>query len=541
MVDGARMDSRDDSDGTVPGPVIQIASQGPGIHVRVTDLGGSDKCMVSSIMFEVYGPNQKSEAFGFSSESILPSRAIHLKYSQGQPKGIRAFGKCDGGSTRTRYSNTLPWYSDSDARSWTNFKAPINVQQVDINSTSGISLSWEEPEGGPRAEYYSARCFLSTDPNFISPVYCASSNPIASVDRIPPKTEFATFTNLKPSTLYKCFVVAMDEYHWKCSEPVLVDYQSYGTCESHYGRKRSPDARLATCGTHKGMAQDVQAGRAALLRAYGLEIVDMSGTTIQRKIESFPGATIPLHFNICINNSSETSNRYPPVESVIPKQIEVINQAFAEAKITFTQGETVFCMDKEQEMIIQRCLGGGEDQNDNCAAALFSLDGVTEMTGGIATILAPSNLPFLGKASRVGLYNESAPSIMSIQFTTLPGMVPKGAYDGGMTLPHEIGHVLGLLHPWEEFDYPENPDELPEEITDLCLEERDPMPSTPVTIDNVFCDLGSDTCPSKPGRDPINNIMGYSEDCCMTGFTMEQIVLMQANILTYAPLWLNNS
>ena len=52
----------------------------------------------------------------------------------------------------------------------------------------------------------------------------------------------------------------MDEYNWKYSDPVIVDYQSYGPCESHYGRKRTPDARLAKRGTPKGMAQDVQAG-----------------------------------------------------------------------------------------------------------------------------------------------------------------------------------------------------------------------------------------------------------------------------------------
>ncbi len=108
---------------------------------------------MSRVIFEVLGPDQKMETFGISSDSLHPSRAIDLEYSQGA-HSVRAFGECD--STQTRYSNTITWGSDgADSRAWTNFKAPINVQQVDINSTSGISLTWVEPEGGPQAEYYS--------------------------------------------------------------------------------------------------------------------------------------------------------------------------------------------------------------------------------------------------------------------------------------------------------------------------------------------------------------------------------------------------
>jgi len=45
--------------------------------------------------------------------------------------------------------------------------------------------------------------------------------------------------------------------------------------------------------------------------------------------------------------------------------------------------------------------------------------------------------------------------------------------------------------------------------------------------------------PSEPGREPINNSMTYNDnECCMTAFTMEQILLMQANILSYPPFWL---
>lgn len=547
--------------GTIPGPVIQIDSrQGEsGVHVRVTDLGGNKDCVVSKVVFEVLGPGQKIETLGISSDLLHPSRSMDLKYSQLGAHSVRAFGECD--SSKTKYSNTIAWGIDgAGSRAWTNFKAPLNVQQVDIKSTAGISLTWEEPEG-PQAEYYSARCFLSTDPEFISPVYCAASNPVAAVDKIPPKTEFATLTNLKPSTLYRCFVIAMDEDHWRCSDSVLVDYHSYGTCDPETVNEEKSEARLGTCGTHNGTAQDVQGARTAQLRAYGLEIVDMSGTTIQRKIESFPGATIPLHFKICLRNTSEIDM----VEDAISKQIEVMDQAFAEAKITFTKGETVFCADEDKELVATKCdldreklLENQEildylDQYDlpateeyaeqaaaeNCASAAFAIDGVTGLTGGITNIILRTPF-FLGVSSSLGLYIPSAPPLLLLSHDSLPDVVPNTRASLGMTLPHEMGHKLGLLHPWEEADYPEDPDGAVVENLDSCLEERDPMPSTPITKEDISgCQVGSDTCPGKPGRDPINNIMGYSDDCCMSVFTMEQIVLMQANILTYAPFWLN--
>ena len=545
---------------TIPGPVIQLASHGLEAQVRVTDLGGSKYCVVSNVIFEVFGPDQDTETFSMSSASLDLSHAIDLQH--GQKEGlysVRAFGECD--KTRTDYSSTLAWGSDVDARSWTNFKAPINVRQVDINSTTGISLSWEEPEGGPQAEYYSARCFLSTDPDFISPVYCAASNPVASVDKVPPKTGFATLTNLKPSTLYKCFVVAMDEDHWVCSDPVLVDFQNYGTCDPDTVNQLPTVTRLTTCGTHNATAQDVQGARAAQMQAYGLEIVDMSGTTIQRKIETFPGATIPLHFNVCLKNSSEASK---VDDAVISRQIEVLNQAYKEAKLNFTKGQTTFCAEEDREEVDRKCNPDFENLLENqdildvldeyeapetdaikaaiflCKNALFAVDGVTDLTEGITIIIASTPLLF-GSSNTIGLYDTYAPPRLMITYDTLPGVEPNNPDSFGMALPHEMGHKLGLLHPWDETVYPENVDDDPE-IPDLCSEERDPMPSTPFTKEAVYgCQVGSDTCPKKPGRDPINNVMGYSDPCCMSVFTMEQILLMQANILSYAPSWLKTN
>ncbi len=95
----------------------------------------------------------------------------------------------------------------------------------------------------------------------------------------------------------------------------------------------------------------------------------------------------------------------------------------------------------------------------------------------------------------------------------------------GRTLVHEIGHYLGLLHPWGNFDLDQNGCQYDDGIDDT------PAIAYPSFFD---CEMGRNSCLSANADlpDMIENFMDYSNDQCRISFTQQQIQVMREVLKT---------
>lgn len=213
---------------------------------------------------------------------------------------------------------------------------------------------------------------------------------------------------------------------------------------------------------------------------------------------------IPVAFHVLREGSSRAEGNVR--RSMIDAQIRVLNESFAGR----TGGvATAF----EFELIsVDRTtntewyhLGYGS-REERVAKSALRVGGAETLN--IYSALLDANL--LGWATFPSAYAQHPTwDGVVILWSSMPG---GGAepYDEGDTATHEVGHWLGLYHTFQGG----------------CNRWGDYVEDTAAERSPAFgCPEGRDTC-AKPGLDPIENFMDYTEDACMDAFTSGQSLRM---------------
>ena len=219
--------------------------------------------------------------------------------------------------------------------------------------------------------------------------------------------------------------------------------------------------------------------------------------------------TIPVYWHI-ITTATGGGN----VSSLVPAQMQVLNDSFAGSKFAFQTASveviannTWFnaAADSADEIAMKNALRrGGPD-----ALNIYTTNG--DIYLGWAT------LPFYYK------FQPGYDGVV-LWWATMPGTGLAGAsedepdgvltYDLGDTGTHEVGHWLGLDHTFANGG---------------CSGAGDKVKDTPTEAEPQFFCVMRDSCvgPTNPGDDPITNFMDYVDDVCMDHFTPEQTKRMR--------------
>ncbi len=212
---------------------------------------------------------------------------------------------------------------------------------------------------------------------------------------------------------------------------------------------------------------------------------------------------IPVAFHVI--HSGSTGN---VSDAQITNQMQVLNNSFVGTGFSFTHLTTTRTNDSRW---FSTCARKGTERKIRQSLAVDPAHTLNVYS------CSPSGL--LGRATFPWSYSEdNYQHGVVILHSSLPGG-SAAPYNLGDTLPHEVGHYLGLYHTFQGG----------------CNNPGDSVADTPYEASPAYgCPVGRDTC-SGGGDDPIFNFMDYTDDACMDHFTADQATRMQNSVATYKP------